>query len=479
VGRFGVSRPFDASASVGARRGFQVSGGPEAILRSQAVLWLDALYSNAGQTATNLGTGGTAMNAQLGSTASADSNDPLWLANENQAYVYLPGSANNNMTTPDAAALDVTGDLDVRVWLAADDWTPASTSGLFGKWDTASNNSWLLWVNAAGTLSLFWTANGSTNNSATSTVATGVSDGQPKWVRATLDVDNGASGRDIKFFTSDDGTTWTQLGTTVTQAGVTSVFSGTSTLKIGDVAGTRMAGKFYRAQLRNGIDGTVVFDANMGTLTTGSATSFTESSSNAATVTINRATSGRKSVAVVRQPVWLFGSDDYMEIPDNADLDFIATDSFTVVAVARAWNTQGTNDVLVAKKAGTTQASVGYVLMNGSSTALQGQLMIADGSNQQTAVTASRTVGAATVVTGVRNVAADNLIVYAQTVAGNAATDNTTATLANAEVLRVGRLSGAATEYADVELIAAAVFRRVLSSDELRQIVTYYQTRYA
>ncbi len=474
MGRFGVSRPFDQSASVGARRGFQVSGGPEAILRSQAVLWLDALYSNAGQTATNLGTGGTAMNAQLGSSASADSNDPLWLANENQAYVYLPGLANNNMTTPDAAALDVTGDLDVRVWLAADDWTPAATSGLFGKWDTASNNSWLLWVNAAGTLSLFWTANGSTNNSATSTVATGVSDGQPKWVRATLDVDNGASGRDIKFFTSDDGATWTQLGTTVTQAGVTSVFSGTSTLKIGDVAGTRMAGKFYRAQLRNGIDGTVVFDANMGTLTTGSATTFTESSSNAATVTINRATSGRKSVAVVRQPVWLFGTDDYMEIPDNANLDFGASDSFTAVAIVRQWNTPTNLGIILSKSDGYDN---GYAILNAGTTASWRALI--DLAGTEITRNSSYTVGASHVRTMVVDRAAQTIVGWTDMTATASTSTSTVGSLANALPVRIGRSAGATTGYQDFEFVAAAVFRRVLSSDELRQIVTYYQTRYS
>ena len=47
-------------------------------------------------------------------------------------------------------------------------------------------------------------------------------------------------------------------------------------------------------------------------------------------------------------------------------------------------------------------------------------------------------------------------------------------TLSNTEVLRVGRLSGAGTEYADVEIIAVAVFRSALTSTELGQIATYY-----
>jgi hypothetical protein len=49
-----------------------------------------------------------------------------------------------------------------------------------------------------------------------------------------------------------------------------------------------------------------------------------------------------------------------------------------------------------------------------------------------------------------------------------------TATLANSEVMRIGRLSGAGTSYADMELLAAMVFRRALSAAELSAIAAYY-----
>jgi hypothetical protein len=293
----------------------------------------------------------------------------------------------------------------------------------------------------------------------------------------TLDVDNGASGRDFKFFTSTDGINWTQLGTTVTQAGASSINASTSQIEIGSVRnGTvlPLAGKFYRAQILNGIDGTKVLDVDTSVITTGAATSLAALTGQ--TVTINRSTSGRKAVAVV-SPCWLFGTDDYMEVADNALLDFGATDPFTVVAVHRPWATQGTNDTLLGKKANTTNTTQGYSLSGGSTTALQGQAQIGDGVAGITAVSGSRTSGQLTITAAVRNVTADNVVVYLNGTAGTEVTDTTTGSLSNAEVLRIARLAGAGTEYADMELLAVAIFRRVLSAAEISAITAYYQAR--
>lgn len=890
----------------------------------------------------NLGTGGTALTPTSGSTSGADSNDPTYLAHTGTNYVYLPGGA-NVISVPDAAALDITGDIDIRACLAADDWTPTAAQAIVTKYGGAGSRSYYLRLNTAGTLSLLTSADGTAVNTFTSTVATGLADGATKWVRATLDVDNGASGKTATFFLSDDGSTWTQLGTAVTTAGTTSIFNSTAGLQVGAVGTSTdpLAARVFRAQVFNGIGGTLVYDAdlshvntgaalaapltgtvatdlnasyvsNLGTLglaapgrpgsgtgvdtndpiwlqhtgtnylylpgatgnyasvpdptqlaaateldvriaiaaddwtpsgasilcaqgpsntastlgfvfyrntdgtlqfatsdgatrtdaaasslnlatnvdgsllavrvtwrssdgrvqywwkvttgptaasdtasntgwtslgadrtagtvalnnpaealslgayntgnnptagkiyvgqvattidgvpfltvdfttgiTSGGATSFTATTGQ--TVTINRSTSGRKSVAVVKpvwlfgtddfmefpdqpefnfgasesfsvvmavrrwttltnqqtfmakvrtvagvdnepgwllragfstgakvsfsvqdtvkankaeaessnsmtsgsvslmaavrnvasdtvsvtfdgtttsvtdtttgsfsndlavrigrlassgtsyadmeffgaavfrralsaaeittlndyyvnggsvaaaeallatavlwvdanksraqaaivratsgrkavavtRPVWLFGTDDYLEVADNALLDFGASDSFTVMACGRFWNTQGTNDTLVAKKANTTNMTQGWSLSNGSSTALGGQTQIGDGSAGITATSASRTAGTLTTVTMVRNVGSDNVTVYTGGTAGTSVTDTTTATLANSEVMRIGRLSGAGTEYADMELFAVAIWRRALSAAEIAEMST-------
>ena len=425
------------------------------------------------QTIINLGTGGAVLNGQNGSTTGADSNDALFLDWDGLNYVYQPGVAGNFLSAPDEAALDITGDIDVRVQVAMDSWASGSSQNLITKWIASGNQrSFLFGLNNTGTLFFTFTSDGITSVGYTSTVATGLSAGAAKWVRATRTPNNGSGVSEVNFFTSDEGVSWAQLGAAVTNANTNLIHSGTAPVETGTF--NLSAAKVYRAQVLNGIDGTTVLDVDTSVITSGSATSFTAATGQ--TVTINRGTAGRKSVAVV-SPVWLFGTDDYMEVADNALLDFGASDSFTVLAVHRPWATQGTNDTLIAKKANTTNTTQGYSLSGGSSTALQGQAQIGDGAAGITAVSGSRTSGQLTITAAVRNVAADNLIVYLNGTAGTAVTDTTTGSLSNAEVLRVARLSGAGTEYADMELLAVAVFRRALSAAEISAITAYYQAR--
>jgi hypothetical protein len=399
-----------------------------------------------------------------------------WPGDNAGSYVYLSGAVVNYLSVPDEAALDVTGDIDIRALVAADSWSGTNMS-LVSKYTTTGNQrSYLLWLSTLGRLVLIWSENGTAEIQKNSTVSVSAADGAPLWVRVTLDVNNGASQNEVKFFTSLDGVTFTQLGTTVTTAGVTSIYNSTTPAQVGmwATSGLPLAAKVYRAQILNGIGGTTVLDVDTSVITTGAATSFTALTGQ--TVTINRGTSGRKSVAVV-SPVWLFGTDDYMEVADNALLDFGATDSFTLVAIHRPWATQGTNDTLIAKKANTTNTTQGYSLSGGSTTALQGQAQIGDGTAGITAVSGSRTSGQLTITAAVRNVAADNLTVYLNGTPGTSITDTTTGSLSNAEVLRIARLSNAGTEYADIELIGVALFRRALTATEITQITAYYQSR--
>jgi hypothetical protein len=179
-----------------------------------------------------------------------------------ETFLLLNGVSPGRARSGDVPAFGIVGDIDLRIEAALDDWTPAASSSLMSKSMTAGNQiSWRFTVLTSGMLRLAWSANGSTVLSADSTVAPTVANGAALWVRATLDVDNGAAGRTIIFYTSPDGVTWTQLGATVTQAGVTSIFDGTAAINIGSRdSGTldRMAGKVYYAEIRSGINGTII-----------------------------------------------------------------------------------------------------------------------------------------------------------------------------------------------------------------------------
>ena len=204
----------------------------------------------------------------------------------------LGGIASNYASTPDTVAISVTGDIDIAVRVAMTDWTPAAIQTFISKGHTTTNLAYILRCEASGPLTVVWTEDGTTTKSASSTVGTGFTDGNSKWIRVTLDVDDGAGNRVIEFFTADDSatypTSWTQLGTTITQAGTTSIYDGNKPLEVGQRHdGAQMLdGTVYRAIVKNGIAGTTVYDADFSTQTA-DALAFTESSANAATVTIN------------------------------------------------------------------------------------------------------------------------------------------------------------------------------------------------
>ena len=359
---------------------------PAETLLKQAVWWIDSAHSgSSGQAIRNLGWGGSALDATAGSTTSADSNDPLYLAWDGINYAYLPGVVSNFLSVPDATPLDITGDIDIRVQLTMDDWTPSSPMSFLGKWTSTGNQrSYLLALTNVGQMQFYWSVDGINLLSATSSAAISFADGQLAWVRATLDVDNGASGKDIKFFTSADGITWTQLGTTQTTAGTTSIFAGTGIVEIGSQSNTwNLAGKIYRAQILNGIDGVPVLDADTSQVTSGSATSFTALTGQ--TVTINRSTSGRKTTCVTH-PVWLFGTDDFMEVnnrwlerttanylylpgvasnfassPDSAALDITGDIDLRVKVAMDDW-TPASNQSLICKSSGSSNISYRFFL---------------------------------------------------------------------------------------------------------------------
>lgn len=177
----------------------------------------------------------------------------------------LPGSAGSYITTPDSVPLSITGDIDIRAQITMADYSPASETAIVGKLQSTNQRSFALTVSDVGFLRLYNSTDGTIGTQlvgvSTLALTNVVSDGQTVWVRATLDVNDGAGNRVYQFFTSPDGVNWTQLGTTITTAGTTSIFDSTSIVEIGSLlAGTTFpfSGSIQRVQIRNGIGGTLV-----------------------------------------------------------------------------------------------------------------------------------------------------------------------------------------------------------------------------
>ncbi|MEU4386569.1 hypothetical protein [Promicromonospora sp. NPDC023805] len=185
------------------------------------------------------------------------------------AFMVLPGFESSYVTTPDVAALDVTGDLELRLDFHPPTWRPDEDFGLARKYDLVANQrSWVLLLDTTGIPYFRWSPDGTIANAITVFATAAIpSDSGRVALKITLDVNNGAAGSDVQFLTapSIDGT-YTQLGTTVTTAGVTSVHSGTAPLEIGrvnDPEGTGilsspLQGTVYAFSFRSGIAGAEV-----------------------------------------------------------------------------------------------------------------------------------------------------------------------------------------------------------------------------
>lgn len=211
----------------------------------------------------------------------------------NNGYMYVWPSSNNYISAPDSAALSITGAMDIRARVAPDDWTPGVEQWVVSKWQVSgSQRSYTFTIGTDGKLRFYTSTAGSAlTNTEVSSVATGFTDGDAKWIRVTYD----PATTTTKFYTAADNasmpSSWTQLGTDVAIGGATSIYDSTAQLEIGSYASgatSPFIGKIYQVQIRDNVldDGTgIQFDANFATKTFG-ANSFTEGSSNAATVTI-------------------------------------------------------------------------------------------------------------------------------------------------------------------------------------------------
>jgi len=442
---------------------------------NDAVFWIDAGRSSVSNGAlTNLGTGGSAINAVFGNTTGVDSFDPALLSHTGTNYLYLPGMAGNYASTPDSPAVSVTGDIEIIVRVALDDWTPATAQVLVGKFAGAGNISYNVNVQTPGNIQISTSTDGTATSVATSDAVPPFVNGTAYWVRVTR---ASASGNINFYYAADqpvEPTTWTQLGTQRSNT-AGAIFDSTAVQEIGSInagASAPAAGKFYRAIVRNGIGGTTVFDADFTTgITSGAQTTFTESSANAATVTINRATSGRKSVAVTR-PILLFGTDDYLEVADNDLLDFGASDSFTAIVIVRQWATAPSFSRYIDKKNG-GGTGVGWDLTT-NGTASQPAFFIGDSINGANRTGSVVTAGTLNVFVGVLNRAAQTMAAFTNNTSSATTSTTSVGSLTNALPMRVGIAANIASSAADMELVAAAVWRRALNANEIATIVNRY-----
>ena len=187
------------------------------------------------------------------------------------------------VTTPHSAALNIAGDIDVRVEFDATLTDATANQVLIGKWSsTTAEKQWMLSVYNGNLRFRFFTGAGTEVQAFQSISGYG-----GKVLRATLDADNGAGGWTVQFWQADTwGGPWTSVSAPLNGTGATgmrSVTAGALRIGLNDPTGapprTPFIGYARRAQVRRGIKGLVVADVDFTPLAAGT-TSFTDTVGN-------------------------------------------------------------------------------------------------------------------------------------------------------------------------------------------------------
>ncbi|MET8824798.1 carbohydrate binding domain-containing protein [Streptomyces sp. NPDC004610] len=232
-------------------------------------------------------------------------------------YLQLDGSPANLASTPDHTSLDITGDLDVR-WEGEADWHGAGARMLVGKWADAGQRSYHLRIQD-GFVVLQCTTDGTFGE-----WHSGELPALPRRaaLRGVLDTGTPAGGFTFTFYwaPSLDGP-WTRIGEGVYPTGAFSTFVSTAPLTVApsqlDALAVPqrppMAGRCYRAEVRNGINGTVVASPDFSAQAPGT-TGFTDSAGRAWTVAGNATIRDREDLIVAEVPEWPQGWT-----PDESD----------------------------------------------------------------------------------------------------------------------------------------------------------------
>lgn len=190
------------------------------------------------------------------------------------AYLNLTGAAGNFGSSPNAAANQIVGSIDIRVFMAMGNWASGALAIFIGKRSAAgaAAGSYGFGTLTAGLLSYVW-SDGTTVRQVDSTIpftSLGLINTKAVWLRVTHNVATGA----VSFYYSTDNTVWYQVGATQTTT-VAAIVSSTAPVEIGSQfggTGNLLIGSVYQAQIYNGIAGALAVNFEAGRIAAGATT---------------------------------------------------------------------------------------------------------------------------------------------------------------------------------------------------------------
>lgn len=167
------------------------------------------------------------------------------------AYGYNFAASGDYFSTPSSFANQITGDLTLVVEAALDNWSPASVQVLVAKDNvSAGGRSYALNIQVGGFPRLNFSVDGTNIISVTCDTAIPAVNG----IREHIAVERTASTGKVRFYTSNDMITWTQLGSEITST-TGNIFAGNAPVQFGNLASLSYAlqGKVYDSEIYAGL----------------------------------------------------------------------------------------------------------------------------------------------------------------------------------------------------------------------------------
>lgn len=280
-----------------------VNGTPTQIFNANQYTGANTWTSTTGEVWTVNSTG--AGLADVTQTTAAS--QPLLLAHTGENYWFGSGVSGNFVTTPNAAVNQITGDIEIVAQVKITN--QSNTQTIIAKNVDGSNFSYWFGISAANQLRFIFSQNGISTITATSTIVQPFSTSQIGFVKVTKVSSTGI----VKFFTSTDGITYTQLGADVASTSG-AMFAGNASVKVGayDTANLfPFFGTIYRATISNSIGGTPVVDFNPSSYNPAtSQTQWTSATGEVWSINVGTAATGYKSALVTKSIVQADGIDD-------------------------------------------------------------------------------------------------------------------------------------------------------------------------
>jgi|688.fasta_scaffold201521_2 hypothetical protein len=236
---------------------------------------------------------------------------PLLLVYEGVNYWWSSGVSGNYCSTPNSAANQITGDIEIIVKLNIFDIS--ASKNILGKFPASAGNFQYEFALVGNKFSFFFSQNGTSYIGIDSSSIVGIiSNNTNYFIKFTRVSSSGT----YAFYYSTDGITYTLINNGTSTSG--SMYNGNAILEIGAAEGgaSPFNGKIYRVTLSNTIGGNPVVDFNPSQYNAAtSQTQWTSSTGEIWSVQTGTATTGYKGVLVDRTITMFDGIEDFLQNP--------------------------------------------------------------------------------------------------------------------------------------------------------------------